>query len=82
MPKLLEGKPVRRALADILGLGSETRAESLAKRYKEVMTSWSESPMVDLAGRLWAKRLKTRSEAPWVQHATEAYRKAMRRILG
>ncbi len=78
----LEGRPVRRALADVLGLSSETRAESFAKRYKEVLTSWSQSSGVDLAGRLWAKRLKTRSEAPWIQHATEAYRKAMRRILG
>jgi len=82
MPKiLLEEKPVRRALAEVLGLSGETRVELAARRYKKVLSAWSESPLVDLAAGLWASRLKARSEAPWVQLATARYARAMRRVL-
>jgi len=81
LARLLEEKPVRRALASALGVDRETRVESAARRYKERLRAWSESPMLDLAAELWKRRLRARSEASWIQHATERYRRAMRRVL-
>jgi len=82
MDRILEEKPVRRALAKLLGIaGSETRVEKLAKRYKEQMTAWSKSTLVEQAAESYVKRLKARSEAPWIQWWAKKYSNAMRRIL-
>jgi len=81
MARLLEEKPLRKALAEVLGMKDKMRVEVAAKRYKESLSRWSASPSLELAADLWKKRLKSRSEAPWIQFATEKYRRAMERFL-
>lgn len=79
--RLIEEKPLRRALASLLGLSGKTRVEILAERYKDSLTAWSESPLVEEAAGAWADKLRSRSRALWVQWATKRYAEAMKRIL-
>jgi len=62
MARLLEEKPLRKALAEVLGMKDKMRVEVAAKRYKESLSRWSASPSLELAADLWKKRLKSRSE--------------------
>jgi hypothetical protein len=42
------------------------------------LRSWSESTGVELAAIRWKERLKSRSEAPWIQRAAARYEEALR----
>ena len=79
--RLIEQKPLRTALAGLLGLSGKTRAENLAERYKESLTAFSESSLVEKAAGAYVAKLKSRSKAPWVQWATGRYSEAMKRVL-
>jgi len=78
MARILDEKPLRRALSDVLAPNGETRVEAWAHRYKEALRSWSESTGVELAAIRWKERLKSRSEAPWIQRAAARYEEALR----